>query len=172
MVDKETGNWEPIRSFRIPDFLYEAAKARAESEQMPLSFVVRRLLEAWLANRKASIMADTAESGQLVMIANAPAPAKGAWEKLAAKRIRELTRSGYFTAASAGYADALRMAGRNLDHAERVGSTRDRIAATQAWEATLARIVPQPSESASASSDSGDPWQELGSVLRTAALRD
>lgn len=160
----------PIRGFRMPEWLYSSAQARATSERLTLSEVVRRLLEAWLAAPEG--VGTMSEDGQLSMIAAAPKVARGAWEKLAARRIRELTKAGYFTQATAGYADALRMAGRNLDYAEAVGSTRDRIAAATAWHDTIARIVPQPSESATASTEGGDPWAELGNALRSAALGD
>ena len=111
---------------------------------------------------------------QLPMIGLRPAgrAKAGHWERLAGRRIKELTAAGYFTTATAGYADALRMAGRNLDHAEAQGSTRDRILAANAWHDTIARIVPQPSENSAAGADSADPWQELGNALRGAALGD
>ena len=168
-MPESPGNAEPIRAFRMPDWLYRAAQARAEAESVTLSAAVRRLLEAWLGTEGDSTMSD---SGQLALVGTAPRAGRGYWEKLAGRRIRELTKAGYFTPATAGYADALRMAGRNLDHAEAVGSTRDRIAAANAWHDTIARIVPQPSESATASADSSDPWAELGNALRSAALGD
>ena len=102
-------------------------------------------------------------SEQLPLVARAPARA-GIWEKLAGKRIRELARAGYLTPDHAGYADALRMAGRNLDAAESVGNTRDRLAAADAWQAALARIIPAPADSA-ASAAEADPWAELARVI-------
>jgi predicted DNA-binding protein len=38
----------PLRSFRIPDDVYVAAKAKAEAEGRTLSDVVRALLEGYL----------------------------------------------------------------------------------------------------------------------------
>lgn len=37
-----------MRTFRIPDALYEAALAKAEAEGRPLSDVVRDLLRRWV----------------------------------------------------------------------------------------------------------------------------
>lgn len=148
-----------LRAIRMPEWLWQGAKVKADANGVPVSSVVRTLLAAWLARPEG----DTMSSEQLALITASVPNRPGPWERVAAKRIRELGKAGYLTVETAGYADGLRLAGRNLDHAENGGNTSARISAAAAWTRALARIVPAPVD---AVTETDDPWQALASELK------
>jgi hypothetical protein len=163
--DMQTGRLvSDIRPIRMPDWLWVAVRAKAVAHDLSASLVVRELLMTWLATKGAGM-----EPEQLALIAaNVPQSKPGPYERMAAKRIRELGKAGFLTPETAGYADGLRLAGRNLDKAEEMGaSVPARINAADAWERALNRIVPPPVDAQRETQD--DPWKALAEDLRQAA---
>ena len=151
-----------IRVIRMPDWQWDAVKAKAARLDTPVSVIVRDLLLGWVAY-EGNTMPE-----QMALIATVGKP--GPWERLAGKRIRELGKAGYLTPETAGYADGLRLAGQNLDYAMANGSVPARVNAADAWERALSRIVPAPVDSQRETTD--DPWKALADDLRAATVHN
>lgn len=103
-------------------------------------------------------------------------PAHGPWERRAEFLLRRLRATGVVNADTAGYADALRMAGRDRDLVECDPDARtwDRAETRRGWDAALARLVDPPT--AAGRGEDADPFaaldRELDDVARRATLGD